>query len=46
MYVEAIRMIRKMRGGTQAHLFECKDRYSCVVKFQNNPQHRRMLINE
>src|SRR5580658_9585073 len=46
MPVEAIRLIRKMRGGAQAHLLECDDGHFYVVKFRNNPQHRRILINE
>jgi len=46
MPVEAIRLIRKMRGGAQAHLLECDDSHFYVVKFLNNPQHRRILINE
>jgi len=46
MPVEAIRLIRKMRGGAQAHLLECDDGHFYVVKFLNNPQHRRILINE
>jgi hypothetical protein len=35
-----------MRGGAQAHLLECDDGHCYVVKFQNNPQHRRILVNE
>lgn len=46
MLVEATRLIRKMRGGAQAHLLECDDGHFYVVKFRNNPQHRRVLINE
>jgi hypothetical protein len=46
MPVEATRLIRKMRGGAQAHLLECGDGRFYVVKFRNNPQHRRILINE
>ena len=46
MPVDAIRLIRKMRGGAQAHLLECGDGHFYVVKFRNNPQHRRILINE
>ncbi len=42
----AARLIRKMRGGSQAHLIETKRGTQYVVKFQNNPQHRRILINE
>lgn len=46
MPVDARRLIRKMRGGAQAHLIEATDGHSYVVKFLNNPQHRRVLINE
>src|SRR6202042_1318324 len=46
MPVEATRLIRKMRGGAQAHLLECDDGHFYVVKFRNNPQHRRILVNE
>jgi hypothetical protein len=35
-----------MRGGSQAHLLEGADGAFYVVKFSNNPQHRRILINE
>jgi len=46
MPVNARRLIRKMRGGAQAHLLECDDGNCYVVKFRNNPQHRRILVNE
>ena len=46
MPVHAIRLIRKLRGGAQAHLMECDDSRFYVVKFRNNPQHRRILVNE
>lgn len=46
MPVQAIRLIRKLRGGAQSHLMECDDRRFYVVKFRNNPQHRRILVNE
>lgn len=46
MPIDARRMIRKMRGGAQAHLVEASDGRHYVVKFSNNPQHRRILINE
>jgi hypothetical protein len=46
MPVQASRLIRKMRGGAQAHLVEASDRHFYVVKFHNNPQHRRILVNE
>ncbi len=46
MPVDARRLVRKMRGGAQAHLIEASDGKFYVVKFSNNPQHRRILINE
>ncbi len=44
--VAAHRFVRRMRGGTQAHLIEADNGQFYVVKFSNNPQHRRVLINE
>lgn len=35
-----------MRGGAQAYLVEADDGAYYVVKFRNNPQHRRILANE
>ena len=35
-----------MRGGAQAHLIEVDNGALYVVKFTNNPQHRRILVNE
>jgi HipA-like protein len=46
MPVRARTLIRKMRGGAQAHLIEGDDGAFYVCKFTNNPQHRRILINE
>ena len=46
MPVDARRLVRKMRGGAQAHLLEASDGKYYVVKFSNNPQHRRILVNE
>ncbi len=46
MPVDARRLIRKMRGGAQAHLIEAANGKFYVVKFTNNPQHRRILVNE
>jgi hypothetical protein len=46
MPVNARRFLRKMRGGAQAHLLEADDGDCYIVKFQNNPQHRRILVNE
>jgi hypothetical protein len=42
----AVEHIRRMRGGAQAHLMRCDDGSYYVVKFQNNPQHVRILANE
>jgi hypothetical protein len=46
MPIRARTAIRKMRGGAQAHLLEGEDGGYYVAKFINNPQHRRILINE
>ena len=46
MPLRARALIRKMRGGAQSHLIEAEDGALYVVKFTNNPQHRRILINE
>ena len=46
MPITARRHIKKMRGGAQSHLIEGDDGCFYVVKFLNNPQHRRILINE
>src|SRR6266436_4002879 len=44
--LRALEQIRRMRGGAQSHLMRCDDGHYYVVKFQNNPQHRRILVNE
>mgnify|MGYP000197515275 CR=1 FL=1 len=46
MPVVATRFERRMRGGAQAHLLACSDGRFYVTKFTNNPQHRRILVNE
>ena len=46
MAVSAVQAIRKMRGGSQSLLMLADDESLWVVKFRNNPQHRRILINE
>src|SRR5918993_349110 len=46
MPATARRLVRKMRGGAQAHLIEADDGHYYVVKFRGNPQGRRILINE
>jgi hypothetical protein len=42
----AIQHVRRMRGGSQAHLLRASDGAFYVTKFQNNPQHIRVLANE
>lgn len=44
--LQAIEQVRQMRGGAQSHLMRCSDGNHYVVKFQNNPQHKRILVNE
>ena len=46
MAVTAVQQIRRMRGGAQSHLMLGSDGHLYVVKFQNNPQHLRVLANE
>lgn len=46
MAVTAVQQIRRMRGGAQSHLMLASDGHLYVVKFQNNPQHPRVLANE
>ena len=46
MAVVAVQTIRRMRGGAQSQLMLGADSNLWVVKFQNNPQHRRVLANE
>jgi hypothetical protein len=42
----AVEQVRRMRGGAQAQLMRCDDDAYYIVKFQNNPQHLRILANE
>jgi hypothetical protein len=48
--LRAMEQIRRMRGGAQSHLMRCSDGRNdnlyYVVKFRNNPQHSRVLVNE
>jgi hypothetical protein len=44
--VLAVQAIRRMRGGAQSQLMLGADGNLWVVKFQNNPQHMRVLANE
>ena len=46
MAVQAVQHIRRMRGGAQGQLMLGADGRLYVVKFQNNPQHMRVLANE
>ena len=46
MAVLAVQHIRRMRGGAQGQLMLGADGQVYVVKFQNNPQHVRVLANE
>ena len=46
MAVLAVQQIRRMRGGAQGQLMLGADGNVYVVKFQNNPQHMRVLANE
>jgi len=42
----ALEHVRRMRGGAQAQMMRCDDEAYYIVKFQNNPQHLRILANE
>lgn len=44
--LSAVQQIRRMRGGSQSHLMRASDGHYYVTKFQNNPQHVRVLANE
>ena len=44
--VRALEFVRRMRGASQPWLVRCENDSSYVVKFQNNPQHARVLANE
>jgi hypothetical protein len=46
MTVNAVQEVRRMRGGAQSHLMRASDGHLYVVKFQDNPQHTRSLVNE
>jgi len=46
MAVAARQHFRRMRGGACAHLLLAGDNHYYVVKFRNNPQHARVLVNE
>ena len=44
--ISAVQHLRPLRGGAQSHLLRASDGDSYVTKFQNNPQHIRVLANE
>jgi hypothetical protein len=44
--ISAVQHIRPLRGGAQSHLLLASDGNWYVTKFQNNPQHIRVLANE
>lgn len=44
--VRSVEFIRPMRGASQPHLLRGHDGDYYIVKFQNNPQHVRVLTNE
>jgi hypothetical protein len=44
--LSAVQHVHKMRGGSQSHLMLSSDGNYWVVKYQNNPQHIRILANE
>ena len=44
--ISAVQHLRLLRGGAQAHLLSASDGACYVTKFQNNPQHIRVLANE
>ena len=46
MLIAAVQHVRRMRGGAQSHMMRCADGFYYVVKFQNNPQHTRVLVND
>ncbi|HEX6465850.1 MAG TPA: HipA family kinase [Terriglobales bacterium] len=46
MAITAVQHVRRMRGGAQSHLMRASDGHFYVIKFQNNPQHLRVLANE
>jgi hypothetical protein len=46
LLISAVQHVRRMRGGAQSHMMRCADGFYYVVKFQNNPQHTRVLVND
>ncbi|MCB1019154.1 MAG: hypothetical protein KDC27_04465 [Acidobacteria bacterium] len=46
MSVRARQHIKRMRGGSSSHMLLADDEQYYVVKFRENPQHTRVLVNE
>jgi HipA-like protein len=44
--ISAVQHLCPMRGGSQSHLLRASDGAFYITKFQNNPQHVRILANE
>jgi hypothetical protein len=44
--ISAIQPLRPLRGGAQSYLVRASDGNCYVTKFQNNPQHVKVLANE
>jgi hypothetical protein len=44
--ISAIQHVRRLRGGSQSQFLRVSDGLYYVTKFQNNPQHVRVLANE
>lgn len=44
--ISAVQHLHSLRGGAQSHLLRASDGACYVTKFQNNPQHIRVLANE
>lgn len=45
-FISAVQHVRPLRGGAQSHLLHASDGNYYVTKFQDNPQHIRVLANE
>ena len=44
--MQAVQHVKRMRGGAQSHMMRADDGNFYIVKFQNNPQHRRVLADD
>jgi len=44
--ISPVQHLRPLRGGAPSHLLKASDGAGYVTKFQNNPQHIRVLTNE